>query len=103
MRVVDHDTCAEKNDNIFNLKVDEKTILCAGGQDSSGCQVNSNSIMNLRSQSIVQSFKVFQLTEKFALQRISVEKTKYAIHCMAIFPVDGNRSDHIKDIIRIRK
>ena len=40
MRVVDHDTCAEKNENIGNLKVDEKTMLCAGGQDSSGCQVN---------------------------------------------------------------
>ena len=57
MRVVDHDTCARKNDNIGNLKVDEKNMFCVGEQGSSGCQVNSSSIMISK---IIVNFPVFQ-------------------------------------------
>lgn len=31
MRVVDHDTCAKKNADIGSLKVEKKSMLCAGG------------------------------------------------------------------------
>ena len=40
MGVVDYDTCRKKNADIGHLKVDKKSMLCVGGQDSSACQVS---------------------------------------------------------------